>query len=77
MVESGFDQFVTVSITFIVAPPGTPLAIRKQISEAVTLALATDELNKPLPRWALTRGRLRRSSLFLTWQTNSFAGLEL
>ena len=26
MVESGFDQFVTASINFIVAPPGTPLA---------------------------------------------------
>jgi tripartite-type tricarboxylate transporter receptor subunit TctC len=46
MVESGFDQFVTVSITFIVAPPGTPLAIRKQISEAVTRALATDEVKQ-------------------------------
>jgi tripartite-type tricarboxylate transporter receptor subunit TctC len=46
MVESGFDQFVTESITFIVAPPGTPLVIRKQISEAVTRALATDEVKQ-------------------------------
>ena len=44
MVESGYDQFVTESITFIVAPPGTPLPIRKQIGEAVVRALATDEV---------------------------------
>jgi tripartite-type tricarboxylate transporter receptor subunit TctC len=30
MVESGFDQFVTTSITLIVAPAGTPLAIRQR-----------------------------------------------
>ena len=41
MVESGFDQFVTASINFIVAPPGTPFAVRKQISEAVARALAS------------------------------------
>jgi tripartite-type tricarboxylate transporter receptor subunit TctC len=46
MVESGFDQFVTESITFIVAPPGTPLAVRQQISEAVTRALATDDVKQ-------------------------------
>jgi len=46
MVESGFDQFVTESITFIVAPPGTPLPIRKQIGEAVVRALATDEVKQ-------------------------------
>ena len=46
MVESGFDQFVTESITFIVAPPGTPLPIRQQISEAVARALATDEIKQ-------------------------------
>jgi tripartite-type tricarboxylate transporter receptor subunit TctC len=46
MVEIGFDQFVTESITFIVAPPGTPLAVRKQISEAVVRALATDEVKQ-------------------------------
>ena len=46
MVESGFDQFVTVSINFIVAPPGTPMAIRQQISEAVTRALASDEVKQ-------------------------------
>jgi len=38
MVESGFDQFVTASITFIVAPPSTPMPIRQQVSEAVARA---------------------------------------
>jgi tripartite-type tricarboxylate transporter receptor subunit TctC len=46
MVESGFDQFVTESITFIVAPPGTPLPIRTQISDAVARALASDEVKQ-------------------------------
>jgi tripartite-type tricarboxylate transporter receptor subunit TctC len=46
MVESGYDQFVTASINFIVAPPGTPLAIRQQLSEAVTRALGSDEVKQ-------------------------------
>ena len=46
MVESGFDQFVTASINFIVAPPGTPIAVRQQISEAVARALASDEVKQ-------------------------------
>jgi tripartite-type tricarboxylate transporter receptor subunit TctC len=46
MVESGFDQFVTVSITFIVAPPGTPLAVRQRLSQAVASALASDEVKQ-------------------------------
>jgi len=44
MVESGFDQFVTASVNFIVAPPGTPLAARQRISEAVASALASAEV---------------------------------
>jgi tripartite-type tricarboxylate transporter receptor subunit TctC len=44
MVESGFDQFVTASVNFIVAPPGTPIAIRQQLSEAVARALASVEV---------------------------------
>jgi tripartite-type tricarboxylate transporter receptor subunit TctC len=44
MVESGFDGFVTASINFIVAPPGTPLPIRKQLSDAVARALDSDEV---------------------------------
>jgi tripartite-type tricarboxylate transporter receptor subunit TctC len=46
MVESGYDQFVTASINFIVAPPGTPLAVRQQLSEAVARALASDEVKE-------------------------------
>ena len=44
MVESGFDQFVTASVNFIVAPPGTPLSARQRISEAVASALASAEV---------------------------------
>jgi tripartite-type tricarboxylate transporter receptor subunit TctC len=44
MVESGFDQFVTASINFIVAPPGTPIAVRRQLSDAVAKALASPEV---------------------------------
>ena len=46
MVESGFDQFVTASVNFIVAPPGTPLAARQRISEAVASALASPEVKE-------------------------------
>jgi tripartite-type tricarboxylate transporter receptor subunit TctC len=46
MVESGFDQFVTASINFIVAPPGTPMPVRKQIHEAVERALASAEVKQ-------------------------------
>jgi tripartite-type tricarboxylate transporter receptor subunit TctC len=46
MVESGYDQFVTASINFIVAPPGTPLAVREQLSKAVASALASPEVTQ-------------------------------
>jgi tripartite-type tricarboxylate transporter receptor subunit TctC len=46
MVESGFDAFVTASINFIVAPPGTPMAIRRQVSDAVARALASAEVKQ-------------------------------
>jgi tripartite-type tricarboxylate transporter receptor subunit TctC len=46
MVESGFDGFVTASINFIVAPPGTPIAVRKQVSDAVARALASDDVKQ-------------------------------
>jgi tripartite-type tricarboxylate transporter receptor subunit TctC len=46
MVESGYDQFVTASVNFIVAPPGTPIAVRQQLSEAVARALASDEVKQ-------------------------------
>jgi tripartite-type tricarboxylate transporter receptor subunit TctC len=44
MEESGFDQFVTASINFLVAPPGTPIAIRRRLNEAVAHALASDQV---------------------------------
>src|SRR5258708_37464142 len=44
MVESGYEQFVTASVNFIVAPPGTPIAIRQQLSKAVTAALESVEV---------------------------------
>src|SRR5262252_8176185 len=46
MVESGFDGFVTASINFLVAPPGTPMAVRKQLSDAVARALASDDVRQ-------------------------------
>jgi tripartite-type tricarboxylate transporter receptor subunit TctC len=54
MVESGFDQFVTASINFIVAPPGTPIAIRQQISEAVARTLASDEVKQAFAKMGAT-----------------------
>jgi tripartite-type tricarboxylate transporter receptor subunit TctC len=50
MVESGFDQFVTTSITTVVAPPNTPIEIRRQLSKAVAGALASEEVQKSLAR---------------------------
>jgi tripartite-type tricarboxylate transporter receptor subunit TctC len=44
MVESGFDGFVTASVNFIVAPPGTPMPLRQRLSEAVASALASAEV---------------------------------
>ncbi|HEY2534233.1 MAG TPA: tripartite tricarboxylate transporter substrate binding protein [Xanthobacteraceae bacterium] len=46
MEESGFDNFVTASINFIVAPPGTPLAVRERLSEAVARALASTQVKE-------------------------------
>jgi tripartite-type tricarboxylate transporter receptor subunit TctC len=46
MVESGFDQFITASVNFIVAPPGTPMAIRQQINAAVVAALTSNEVRQ-------------------------------
>lgn len=44
MVESGYDQFVTASVNFIVAPPGTPLPERQKLSEAVAHALNSNQV---------------------------------
>ena len=48
MVESGFPQFVTTSITTVVAPLNTPIEIRRQLSKAVTGALASEDVQRSL-----------------------------
>lgn len=48
MVESGFNQFVTTSINGVVAPPNTPIEIRRQLSEAVQAALASTDVQRSL-----------------------------
>jgi tripartite-type tricarboxylate transporter receptor subunit TctC len=50
MVESGFDQLVTTSVNVIVAPPGTPLAMRRQINQAAAAALASTEVRQAFVR---------------------------
>ncbi|HUI96466.1 MAG TPA: tripartite tricarboxylate transporter substrate binding protein [Xanthobacteraceae bacterium] len=50
MVESGFDDFVTASINFLVAPPGTPAPVRERINAAVAHALASDEVKQAFAR---------------------------
>jgi tripartite-type tricarboxylate transporter receptor subunit TctC len=45
MVESGFDH-VTTSVTLVVAPPGTPLAIRQRVNDAVAGALTSPEVRQ-------------------------------
>jgi tripartite-type tricarboxylate transporter receptor subunit TctC len=48
MVESGFDQFIVTSITALVAPPGLPNDVRRRLNEAVTGALASEEVRRSL-----------------------------
>ncbi len=55
MEESGFDQFVTASINFIVAPPGTPLAIRRQLGDAATRALTSTHVKEVFARIGATQ----------------------
>ena len=50
MVESGFDQFIVTSISAIVAPPGTPIDIRRRLNQAVAGALASEEVERSLSR---------------------------
>jgi len=50
MVESGFPDYVTTSVTVLVAPPNTPAAIRQQLSKAVVAALGSEEAQKVLAR---------------------------
>ena len=70
MVESGYDQFVTASINFIVAPPGTPLAVRQQLSKAVASALASAEVAQAFSKiGALARpGSPEELAVYLTQQ---------
>jgi tripartite-type tricarboxylate transporter receptor subunit TctC len=50
MVESGFPQFITTSVNMIVAPPNTPIEIRRQLSKAVIAALASEEVQRAMAR---------------------------
>jgi tripartite-type tricarboxylate transporter receptor subunit TctC len=50
MVESGFDQFITTSITTVVAPPNTPIEIRRQLSKAVAGALGSANVQQALAK---------------------------
>ena len=59
MVESGFDQFVTTSINGIVAPPNTPIDIRRRLGDAVKTALASAEVQRSL---SILGGEARPSS---------------
>jgi tripartite-type tricarboxylate transporter receptor subunit TctC len=45
MAESGLDH-VTTSVTLVVAPPGTPFAIRQRVNEAVAGALTSPEVRQ-------------------------------
>jgi tripartite-type tricarboxylate transporter receptor subunit TctC len=60
MVESGFDQFVVTSISAIVAPPGTPIDIRRRLHQAVAGALGSEEVERALSR---TGGEARPASM--------------
>jgi tripartite-type tricarboxylate transporter receptor subunit TctC len=50
MVESGFDQFIVTSISAVVAPPGTPIDVRRRLNEAVRSALASQDVERSLSR---------------------------
>ena len=54
MIESGYDHFVTSSVNFIVAPPGTPMPIRQQINDAVAKALASPEIEQAFAKMGAT-----------------------
>jgi tripartite-type tricarboxylate transporter receptor subunit TctC len=50
MAESGFPDFVTTSINAIVTTPKVPPDIQRRLNEAVTKALASEEVQKSLAR---------------------------
>src|SRR5262249_23662925 len=60
MVESGFDGVVRTSVSVIVAPPGTPIEIRRKLNEAVVGALASEEVERALAKMG---GEARPASL--------------
>ena len=69
LVESGYDQFVTTSVSLVVAPPGTPLAVRQQLNAAVAAGgpiafIAGQRLGAVTLLPPVTHGVLRLS---LTW----------
>jgi tripartite-type tricarboxylate transporter receptor subunit TctC len=77
MVESGFPQFVTTSVNLVVAPPKTPIEIRRQLSKAVVAALASDEAQQALARLG---GEARPSTpeetaVFLAAQQKQWSGI--
>jgi tripartite-type tricarboxylate transporter receptor subunit TctC len=59
MVESGFPDFVTTSITAVVAPPNLPADIKQRLSDAVKAALASPDVQRSL---ATLGGEARPSS---------------
>jgi tripartite-type tricarboxylate transporter receptor subunit TctC len=77
MVESGFPDFVTTSVTAIVAPPGTPPDVRRKLAEAVNGALASDDVRQSLAKLG---GEARPSTpeelaAFLAAQQKHWAGI--
>ena len=69
MVESGFPQFVTTSINTVVAPPNTPIEIRRQLSKAVAARAGLGAMSRRHWRhWAARRGRHRRRNSLLIWR---------
>ena len=74
MVESGFDQFVMTSISAIVAPPGTPIDIRRRLNEAVAVRSPPRTSSGHYREWAARRDRHRRRSSRLSWRRNTDAG---
>ena len=71
MVESGFDQFIMTSVSLIVAPPGTPIEIRRRLNEAITSALASEDVQRSLAKMG---GEARLAS---PEQTTSFLAEEV
>ena len=54
MEESGYPQFVTASINFIVAPAGTPPDVRRRLSDAVAKTLASAQLKDAFAKMGAT-----------------------